>query len=399
MTGKRLLVLGGADKALPLLRSAKKIGHFVVLCDHDPTCPGRDWSDAFEMVSTLDRNAILEVARIYDINAVLSFGSDIMAVEAAWLAEELGLPGNPLVTVETMVRKDLFRTFLDRNGFPVPASLTVMAEDACDWTATGLRLPVMVKPVDGAGSTAVRRVDNWRDLGPAFAEAKSASRAGKVIIEEYVARTHGPMIGGDIFVQDGKVVFWGLLDSHRSADFAPFVPTGTSYPVSLDEERLGVVKAHLQRLISALDYRTGPINVELMFGTDEKLYTIELAPRNGGNDIPRLLEMATGYDLIAAMLGNSSDTTSVDKQHPMPVCLANAMVFSERSGTLREVKINAAYHPYVTGCEMTRKPGERVERFDCAINAIGVIWLQFAGPPMQNLENDKFKNLFIVTVN
>ena len=38
---KKLLVLGGAEKSLPLVHCAKARGHSVVLCERDPQNPCR----------------------------------------------------------------------------------------------------------------------------------------------------------------------------------------------------------------------------------------------------------------------------------------------------------------------------------------------------------------------
>ena len=153
---------------------------------------------------TGDRAAVLAVAQTRGVSGVVAFGSDVMAVEAAWVAEQLGLPANPSHAMEIMGRKDLFRDFLAGNGFPVPGSRSVDEMTQVEWPSSGLRLPVIVKPVDAAGSTAVTRVDCWEDLPPAFAEAQSASRSRRVIVEEFIIRTHPHMIAGDAFVVDGK---------------------------------------------------------------------------------------------------------------------------------------------------------------------------------------------------
>ena len=43
-----------------------------------------------------------------------------------------------------------------------------------------------------------------------FDHAGDFSRNGTLICEEYIRKTFPYVIGGDIFVVDGKVHFWGL---------------------------------------------------------------------------------------------------------------------------------------------------------------------------------------------
>ncbi|CDS55282.1 Phosphoribosylglycinamide synthetase, ATP-grasp (A) domain protein [Polaromonas sp. CG9_12] len=51
----------------------------------------------------------------------MAYASDPAAPTAAYVAEQLGLPGNPYSSVLTLARKDLFRAFLKEHQFNVPA--------------------------------------------------------------------------------------------------------------------------------------------------------------------------------------------------------------------------------------------------------------------------------------
>ena len=68
----------------------------------------------------------------------------------------------------------------------------------------------MVKPVDSSGSRGVNRIYSIKELKAAFDAALGFSKVKRVIIEEYIESTHDYMIGGDIFVLNGEVVFWGV---------------------------------------------------------------------------------------------------------------------------------------------------------------------------------------------
>src|SRR5207244_7258015 len=61
-------------------------------------------------------------------------------------------------------------------------------------------LPLVLKPVDGRGARGVLRLTAATDLAWAFAHAKSQSRSGGVMVEEYLAgpqiSTEGLLLGG-----------------------------------------------------------------------------------------------------------------------------------------------------------------------------------------------------------
>ena len=92
---KKLLLLGGSAQQVIAIESAKRLGYSTVLCDYLPDNQGQYKADKFFLVSTTDKEAILEVAIKENIDGVVAYASDPAAPTAAYVAEKLGLPGNP----------------------------------------------------------------------------------------------------------------------------------------------------------------------------------------------------------------------------------------------------------------------------------------------------------------
>lgn len=380
---KTLLVLGGAAKSLPLVRSALVKGHRVVLCDRDPTNPCRQLATHFAEISTLDVDGLVAVADDHAVDGVVSFGSDRMAEVAAQVAERRGLPGNPPASLRTMGRKDLFRAFLGEHGFARPGSISGNRLDVMDAARDQVRLPAIVKPVDAAGSAGVARIDRWEDLPAALHHAELMSPMRGVIVEEFIERDHDYVIAGDAFVDRGEVVFWGLLNSHRGAGHAPFLPTGTSYPISLSAVRQKQVCEKVQTLVDALGIQFGPLNLELAFGADGVLHVIELAARNGGNCIPELLQDATGVDLIGALvdasLGEQVHLTPQSRQR----CLATYVVHTVIAGRFEALELDEMVRPHLYRAVSYARSGDSIHMFRRATDAVGVLFLEFASPAEQ----------------
>ena len=68
-------------------------------------------------MSTTDKDAVLEVAQEEKIDGVLAYASDPAAPTAAYIAEKLGLQGNPYQSVEILCNKDRFRKFCWKTVF------------------------------------------------------------------------------------------------------------------------------------------------------------------------------------------------------------------------------------------------------------------------------------------
>ena len=113
---KKILMLGGAMQQIPAIKEAKEKGLYVITCDYLPDNPGHKYADEYYNVSTTDKDAVLELAKACNIDGIVAYASDPAAPTAAYVAEKLGLPGNPCESVEILTQKDLFRDFLQKNG-------------------------------------------------------------------------------------------------------------------------------------------------------------------------------------------------------------------------------------------------------------------------------------------
>ncbi|HIY50532.1 MAG TPA: hypothetical protein IAA43_01130, partial [Candidatus Olsenella avicola] len=187
---RSILLLGGSRQQVVAIEAARRLGYRTVLCDYLPDNPGQFAADVFYQESTTDRERMLEIARAEGVGGVLAYSSDPAAPTAAYVAEALGLPTNPLSSVETLSEKHLFRRHLAEHGFPCPAAVPVPASAGADEVAArakGMRWPVVLKPTDSSGSKGVSVIDRVDEdsLERALTFARSFSRNGTLVLEEY----------------------------------------------------------------------------------------------------------------------------------------------------------------------------------------------------------------------
>ena len=181
---KKLLLLGGSAQQVVAIETAKRLGCYTVLCDYLPDNPGQYAADKFYLVSTTDKDAVLEVAKKEGVDGVLAYASDPAAPTAAYVAEKMGLPGSPYRSVDILCNKDKFRAFLAENGFCTPKARgyedTAPAEK--DLKEGVFTFPVIVKPVDSSGSKGVGRIDTAEEISEKLEYAMSFSRGHKIIV-------------------------------------------------------------------------------------------------------------------------------------------------------------------------------------------------------------------------
>ena len=84
----------------------------------------------------------------------------------------------------------------------------------------------MVKPTDSSGSKGVTRLDDWNGLEKAISRADEYSRNKVLLVEEFIQRGYPYVIGGDIFVWNGKIVLYGEMECLRDMVRSPLIPIG-----------------------------------------------------------------------------------------------------------------------------------------------------------------------------
>ena len=380
---KSILMLGGSRQQVVAIEKAKELGFRAVLCDYLPDNPGQYSADVFYQESTTDRERMLEIARAEGVSGVLAYSSDPASPTAGYVAETLGLPTNPLAAIETMSEKHLFRAFLKDARLPCPQAFGFSRGAALEEVAAraeGFRFPLVVKPTDSSGSKGVTVLEDLDGLEAAIAHAGEFSRNGVLICEEYIRKSFPHVVGGDIFVVDGQVRFWGLMSCLRDEGLGGLVPVGEKTPSGLSASQNAAVKDVLQRLVTALGVRFGELNVEVIVGEGDVPYVLELGSRAGGNMIPVQLADASGVDLVAAnvLCAMGEDPGDIDwDSAECEGAYATYVLHSGVDGAYEGIELSSTAREACYREVIYQEPGACVERFDGANKALGILFLKF----------------------
>lgn len=375
---KKILLLGGSAQQVVAIETAKRLGYYTVLCDYLPDNPGQYHADRFYLISTTDKVAVLEVAKWERVDGVLSYASDPAAPTAAYIAEQLGLPTNPYKSVNILCNKDKFREFLSHNGFACPTSKSYTNADAAIADRDNFDYPIIMKPVDSSGSKGVTILNSSEDFDKAVEFAFSFSHSKRIIIEKYIVRKHKYTIGGDIFIYEGKVIIWGLMNCFRDHSPNPLVPGGKIFPVLLSESDCEKVKSTLQDMVTKLGFQSGSMNVELMIDKDDKVYLIDIGPRAGGNMIPIQLSAIFGVDIVEmSVLCAMGEKLNVQPKVVIPYC-SHYVLHSDSDGIYQGIEFSDEIEKNIFRKELYKKAGDSVEHFDNAAKALGIVFLKFS---------------------
>ncbi len=378
---KKLMLLGGIRYLLPAIEAAHKHNCKVISVDYLPDNIAHHYSDEYCNVSILDKEAVLTLAKELKIDGILSYAVDPGVVTAAYVAEQMGLPFTCNYESACILQdKARFRKFLADNEFNVPkAKGYTKAEDALE-DVEYFNWPVIVKPVDSAGSKGVTRVDDTNELRKAIEIALDASHNGHFIVEDFL-ELDGYQSSADCFSIKGKLVYADYSDQLFDSNAAnPYTPSIEIWPSSMPQERQNELTKELQRLITLLGCGTGLYNVESRVCMNGKAYLMEVSPRAGGNRIAELQRIGSGVDLIEAevlkAIGEPMTGIEMPKYKGYYV---NDIVHSNIEGIFQEVQYNKDFKEehFISEAIYPQK-GDSVEPFRGANNAIGSVFLQFS---------------------
>ena len=166
---KKLMLLGGLRYLIPVIEAAHKEKIYVITCDYLPDNIAHKYSDEYHNVSIIDKEAVLDIAMKLDIDGIMSFAVDPGVVTAAYVAEKMNIPFvGSYNSVEILQNKALFREFLTKNGFNVPKAKGFKFYEDVYNEINHFNWPVIVKPVDSAGSKGVTKVKHKDQLKEAF---------------------------------------------------------------------------------------------------------------------------------------------------------------------------------------------------------------------------------------
>lgn len=379
MKQKKLMLLGGLRYLLPVIEEAHKLGAYVITADYLPDNIAHKHSDEYCNVSIINKDDVLAKAKELEIDGILSHAVDPGVVSAAYVAEQMGLPFQTSYKSACILQdKSLFRQFLKENGFNCPQAKGYSnAEDALK-DVDYFNWPVIVKPVDSAGSKGVTKVTAPEDLLSAIEFALSCSISKNFIIEDFLDIV-GYQSSADIFTVDGKLVYSAFSDQlFDKAAANPYTPAIEIWPASMEQSYQDDLTEQLQKLFTLLGVKTGIYNVESRVCSNGKAYIMEVSPRGGGNRIAELQDMATNQSLIRAEICKALSLPLEEIVNPVyDGVWCNYILHSSVEGILKSVDINPEFEQkYIKDKGLIVEEGDHIAPFTGANTSLGTLFLR-----------------------
>ena len=373
---KKIMILGASILQLPAIIKAKEMGLEVIAVDMNPEAVGFDVPGVIkEVISTIDTPAILEAAKKYQIDGIMTLASDMPMQSVAVVSHEMGLVGISEDTALKATNKAFMRDALKENGVPVPLYYRVKGIDEFKTAVNSIReagYKCIVKPADNSGSRGVDLLAEDSNLDEAYKYTVEYSRGGEIVVEEYM---EGPEVSVETLAAKGEVFVIQITDKLTTG--APyFVEMGHNQPSLLSEE----IKKQIEQVAiaanKAIGIENGPSHTEIKV-TKDGPKIVELGARLGGDCITtHLVPLSTGINMVenSILIALGEDPDLIPKWDK-----GSAIRYlSNSKGKIKDISgIDLAEKsPNIVQVSIVHGVGEYVDEIKSSVDRIGFVIAQ-----------------------
>jgi len=274
----------------------------------------------------------------------------------ARLCEAMGLPGLRPSAVDAARDKHCTRAALKAAGLATPRNMLVRKESEVSAAGRYVGFPAVLKPVSGAASLGVKKVESEQELLESYREVSnelrslvvssgalikgnnnsngvSASNIADltVLLEQYL---DGPEVDVDIVMSDGQWYYAAVSDNGPTLE-PYFNETWAVAPSLLPKDQQSQLKEFAVASVHALGFTAGIFHVECKF-TSTGPQLIEVNARMGGGQVRECNLLTWGVDLVEEQIFLALGMPS---RPPVPreplACAAYCYVNSKQSGRVK----------------------------------------------------------------
>lgn len=288
----KIMVIAGGAWQCPIIKTAKKMGHYVICTNLYEDSPAFRYADMGLVANVLDKEKNLEIAMKYKPDAVLTEQTDIAVPTVAYIADKLGLKGVGVDIASRFTNKYKMREFTSNLGIATPKyKLCHTVKEAADFLQE-VSMSI-IKPIDSQSSRGIHLVRTREEIEKYFDDCIQYSNAEKsILIEEFIEGTEFTVDG----VKTESEYIVTAISEKEHYKYNPNVANRllfTNYNDRYDYDRLRRENADM---ITAMELPFGLTHTEYKY-RDGKFYLIETAARGGGTKISSdIATLVSGID-------------------------------------------------------------------------------------------------------
>lgn len=272
-----ILVLGAGALQIPLIETIQSRGYNPVVVSLYENEPGMLLVKDRVIGDFCDKGAMLQIAKQWNVTAVVTDQTDLPVRTIAYISDELGFPSIGYATACLFTDKFLMREKCREIGVKtINYRLVGSLQEAKDFFVS-LNHPAILKPINNQGSKGVYKINSIQELEIKYWDAIRYSRGEKILIEEFVS---GQELVIEAYALEGEVTNLICGDTHYFNVEDAFAAKERIFPSCLDETIVNKALELNKRIVKGFGLNHGLTHGEYIV-VDGEVYLIEIAARGG----------------------------------------------------------------------------------------------------------------------
>ena len=276
MKQKKILLLGSGELGKEFTIAAKRLGQYVIACDHYAEAPAMQVADECEVFSMLDGDALMKAVHRHQPDIIVP-EIEAIRTERLYDCEKEGIQVVPSAhavnfTMNRIAIRDLAAKEL---GIKTARYFYASTFEEMKEAATQIGLPCVIKPLMSSSGKGQSIVKEEKDLKQAWDYACEGSRGDimEVIVEEFI-HFDSEITLLTVTQKNGPTLFCAPIGHvQKNGDYQE-----SFQPAIVSPEHLAEAQAIADKVTRALT-GAGLWGVEFFLSHTQGVYFSELSPR------------------------------------------------------------------------------------------------------------------------
>ncbi len=231
------------------------------------------------------------INKLDNVDAIACFNENLEEITAE-IAKALKLKYYNCEVIEKTHNKALMRKALNDANIDLTKGKHICQEEEILEFALENGFPIILKPIDGKGSTGISIINNRYEIQNAIRWLRGHDEKSRMYVETYL---QGDEYSVESFSENGAHRIVCITKKYK--DNEHFIELGHCLPAILAEQYINEIKKLVSETLSELGIMYGPTHTEIII-TENGPRIVETHTRLGGDHIPELIKYVSGLDLM-----------------------------------------------------------------------------------------------------
>jgi biotin carboxylase len=330
---KKLLILGANPETIRLVNTAKSMGIYTIVTDHDPNAPAKKVADKGIDINGMDVDGLVKFCLEEKVDGVLVGIADRLIQPYQQVCEKLNLPcyGNQ-TSCDYLTNKGKFNEMLPKYNLSGIPSIRLYKNQPIP----EVNFPVFIKPIDKNSGQGMYVAYDSEELNKGISKAFNSTNSEYILLEEYMD-CDDVMLNFTII--EGKVFLSAITDRYtcKTQKNVSKVCLGAKYQSKFLSLYMNSDYKNMCDLLEALEIQNAIFTISA-FVKNNKFYHYDPGFRLQGEAPDLHIHNVTGFDQKEFLINNALGIKNTQNHNPFDKFNATIWILL-KSGTINEIEI------------------------------------------------------------